>query len=211
MRRFTPLLLVATIMAASACSDMSTAPRTAAPVPSSSALMSRGAGGNQSGTSFTIGSSAGSLHVGTFDLTWSDNAIACVGDPCVAPTGPVQVHASLATRLGWHFIDFQPHIEFNPGTTVIATTQFRSIIRQLDRWNVPADNAVWGYFVIRHANAIGDTTSESLSEARAATVIDHSTGIVSREVDHFSGYGIGAGRSCDPSTDPNCTTSTSAN
>ena len=172
--------------------------------------MARSGGGDQSGTSFTIGSTAGSLHVGTFDLAWGNNAIACVGyDPCVAPTGPVEVHAQLATKLGWHFIDFTPHIEFNPGTTVISTTQYRSIIRQLDRWNVPADNPVWNYFVIRHSNAIGDTTSESLSQARAATTIDHTTGIVSREVDHFSGYGIGTGRSCDPSTDPSCTTSSS--
>lgn len=207
MRRFTPLLLVATIFAASACSDLGTAPRSAVPAPSSAA-MSR-SGGKQAGTSFTIGSTAGSLHVGTFDLTWSDNAIACVGDPCVAPTGPVEVHATLGTRLGWHFIDFQPHVQFNPGTTVISTTQFRSIIRQLDRWNVPQDNMVWSYFVIRHAAAIGDTTSESLSAAQAATTIDHGTGVVSREVDHFSGYGIGAGRTCDPSTDPSCTTTSS--
>lgn len=205
MRR-TPLLLIAGAVCAltvAACSD-TLSPTRAASTPAatrsleaSAPALARGA---TRGPTVTIGPAAGSARVGLFTLTWSQNAIACVGDPCVPTNGPVKVYVQYKSQNGFHWVDFAPHVEFKPGSNVVLQTSvYGGIVRGLTRAGVSKTSPIWQVFNIRYATSIGDP-----GVVDAPTVIDFDTGLISRQVSHFSGYVVTSGITCDATADSSC-------
>lgn len=206
MRRSLPLLTAATF-AMAACSDSAVAPSRAKPsaeTVSAPAMFERSIGNPDVGRSsvLVIPVAGGSAQAGLFTLSFEPNAVACVqevaGADCVPPSGDVVVYASVRVKRGSYAIEFSPHVEFKPGTAVLSTDAFAPLIRALVESGVAADSPVWNMFAIRNQGP----------KDGIRTVVNLKDGSVSREIDHFSGYIIGAG--CDPLVDPTCSRDISA-
>lgn len=205
MRR-TPLVLIAgavTALTVAGCSDtLSPTRATSTPAATrsfeaSAPALSRGA---SRGPTLTIGRDAGSARVGVFTLSWSQDAIACVGDPCLPTDGPVKVYVQFKSQNGFHWVDFSPHVEFKPGSNVVLQTSvYRGIVLGLTRAGVSQSSPIWQVFNIRYAESIGDP-----GVVDAPTVIDFNTGVISRQVSHFSGYVVTSGITCDVNADSSC-------
>lgn len=194
-RTLSYILAAAGVVLVGACSDSSLPTRAIAP----RAIASLDAA--SAGPSFVIGRDAGTTSAGMFDLRWSANAVACVGDPCVAPTGPVTITTQVRSNSGRHWVMFSPHVEFAPGSTVVLSTGvYKGVIGSLLARGYTATDPIWQGFSIQSTSDITE-----LGTADGTTTVDLSTGVVSRAITHFSGYVVTSGRACDASTDVACT------
>lgn len=203
MRRALSYIFAVTGVAlAVACSDTGAPTRATAPGLRGASFSVDGV---SNGQTFTISSDAGATQIGMFDLRWSANAIACVGDPCVAPTGPVTITTQLRSNSDGHWVIFSPHVEFNSGAQVVLSTSvYKGLINSLLSRGYSTTDPVWQRFNIKAASDLSD-----MGVVDAPTTIDFLTGTVSRPVSHFSGYVVTSGFSCDTSTDPGCGSSDS--
>lgn len=200
MRRNISLVFaVAGVVLATACSDTLVPSGRSAPGPGGASFT---LDGGSAGQSFTISSDAGFTTVGMFDLRWSAGAVACVGDPCVAPTAPVTITTQIRSSGGKHWVIFSPHVEFVPGSQVVLSTGvYKGQITSLLSRGYSTTDPIWQTFGIRAANDVGD-----LGTADAPTTIDFATGTLSRQISHFSGYVVTSGFTCD-AADASCGTS----
>jgi len=127
--------------------------------------------------------------------------------PCTPATGDVAVRVTLQWSHNRLWADFSPSLRFVPSETVtISTNILASGVRYYGRGvdGSPGDfsagrSAKWG---ILFAHAIGaNPVSESRADPSVRSVIDFTTGTISRRIKHFTGYSIFTGLECVVSPD----------
>ena len=208
MRRYVPLLIAGIALIVSGCRD-TMAPRSAEPlatlVPvenlSFSRIVSSSDGSNASEIKFIFSRAAGSAQLGEFTLTWEANSV-CEQDnsgygweffrkACQAENEDVEMTAKVWTENGRTYVDFHPDIRFSPDKNVKLSVVRDEIIgrRKLSRKLMLRYN-------IYYTHRIGDTRyyiDEAWFDPEQQTQYDTQTGVVSREIRHFSGFVIRTG------------------
>lgn len=118
-----------------------------------------------------------------------------------APCSPLQtslrVHAEVRRKNGATWVDFTPSLRFVPSTNpsrwvwmVIYTPEAVGATGDLTRFNI-----LW-------ASHIGGTlVDETPLDPSLRTYVDTWSGVSMRHIKHFTGYGVGSGRTCDPQTE----------
>jgi len=185
-----------------------------APVPMSLAPQGRptlaltGALPDSASVDFYVGPNGGVFYTGDHAVVFPAGSVC---DPATSSYGPgtwddscsplqstLRVHAEVRRRDGKTSVDFTPALRFVPSTSsskwvwiVMFSPDARDATGDLSRFN------------ILYAPTVGATTiDETVSDASLRTYVDTSMGISLRRIKHFSayeqGYGMGAGRSCDP-------------
>lgn len=194
MRRTLGLLAGLAVLASLACTDSVSPKSHPSPADGSNPVVL----GLSGGPTFTITPQAGSTMAAGYTLTWSDNAIDCVGDPCEPWTGgPLTISVRSMAANGSYWVDFSPHVEFRSSAVVtLSTTAYGPAIRKMIRNGVATSDPIWQIFNIKYASTLGD-----LGVVDLPTTIDFTTGTISRRVQHFSGYVITSGFTCDPAVE----------
>jgi hypothetical protein len=211
MRRNTLLLLVGAVAAlAVACRDSVVAP---APTPNLSSLSKSGPTQERTviGT-VELSRSGGTYHIGDFDVVIPAGAIC---DPAKTNYGPrhwnegcspltrsMTVKVVATTRNDRVSIDFQPDIRFSPsaGPVTIQTLAYRDLLTSDAVRQLPRNSAFFGNFRILYVPTGGQSRideARSNGDASLVTHVDLSTGLVWRQVKHFSGYMITSGNKCE--------------
>lgn len=224
MRRNTLLLLLVGAVAALAvgCRDSIVAPARSAATQPSLLSFSRSAHGSDRTVLETVELSpaGGIYHVGEFDLAIPAGAVCDpattkygVGhwnDDCL-PAGRSITVKLVAEKRGNHVsIDFQPDIRFRPaaGAVTLQTSVYRDLLTSDAVRELPITSPFFQSFTILYVPSGG---ASQIDEVRAngdralVTHVDLSTGIVWRQIKHFSGYLITAGEKCTTPT-PDATT-----
>ena len=224
MRRNTLLLLLVGAVAALAvgCRDSIVAPARSSATPSSLLSFSKSAHGSDRTILQTVELSptGGTYHVGEFDLTIPAGAVCDpattkygVGhwnDDCVPAGRSITVNL-VAEKRGNHVsIDFQPDIRFRPaaGAVTLQTSAYRDLLTTDAVRQLPTTSPFFQSFIILYVPSGG---ASHIDEVRATgdralvTHVDLSTGIIWRQIKHFSGYLITAGQKCSTPT-PDATT-----
>jgi hypothetical protein len=218
MRRNTLLLLVGAVAAlAVACRDSIVAPARTPNTLSASrlpAFSKSGPAHDQTviGT-IELSPAGGTYHVGDFDVVMPAGAVCDpattkygVGhwnDDCTPAVRSVTVNVVAVSKHGQVRVDFTPDIRFRPsaGAVTIQTQAYRDLltsgaVRQLSR-----SSSFFDGFVILYVPTRGQGVDEGRSASRSmVTHVDLSTGLVWRQIKHFSGYLISAGQKCDVTT-----------
>jgi hypothetical protein len=186
------------------------APAFAAPAPVSLApaerpsLQLNGALPDSAASDFTVGAWGGIFYAGNHAVVFPAQSIC---DPATsgygadkwdAPCSPLQsslkIHAEVRRKNGVTWVDFTPSLRFVPSTNssrwvwmVMYTPDAVGAAGDLSRFNV-----LW-------ANKIGGTlVDETPLDSSLRTYVDTWSGISMRRIKHFSGYGVGSGRQCNP-------------
>ena len=125
-----------------------------------------------------------------------DNACATLG-----PNESIQMQATLwitATGVG---VDFSPALRFSPSTVVtISSSVFAPMLTSNESYYQSNPSALQ-LLAINYSPAIGSSAvADYVSDPSLVTQVDWTTGKLWRRVKHFSGYLIGAGSTCDPTT-----------
>ena len=198
-----------TFVAPSAQSDAATssAPVTMMMAPEGRPSLSlSGTGPTNTSADFTVGPQGGVFFVGNHAVVFPKKSIcdpktSTYGDwdtACKTIGKPIQIHAVVRNENGRTWVDFSPELRFAPSADpsrwvwmYMYTPEARGAKGDLSRFN------------ILYAPTVGATTiDETVSDASLRTYVDTSMGISLRRIKHFSayeqGYGMGAGRSCDP-------------
>jgi hypothetical protein len=226
-RRFTagPLLFLSVL---AGCRDEVLSP-TAAPVQAPSAVapaplslapqgrptLSLGGGlPDSTATDFTVGPAGGAFFAGNHAVVFPagsicDPATSSYGpgtwdSPCTPLQSSLRIHAEVRRVNGQTAVDFTPALRFVPSNSparwvwIFMYTPEAIGTSDLSRFNI-----MW-------APALGAApVDESLADPTLRTYVDTWQGLSIRRIKHFSayetgGYGVGAGRSCDPSTGSGC-------
>ena len=124
--------------------------------------------------------------------------------PCTVLTTDITVHATLQWSHNRLWADFSPSLRFDPNQTVtISTGLMAPLVRYYaDENNHDASNGrskKWGILFSSSIN--GQPIDDAKSDPSVRTVIDFSTGRISRRIKHFTGYNILTGEACTPSPD----------
>lgn len=224
MRRNISLLIAGAtaLLAATACSDVGTAPRSvarqAASVASFDASRS-GHAGSVAITRFTIHKKGGVVPImmpgsdePLFTLSFPANAVCDPTDgygdfdaPCSPVGHSVHVTATVHYVHGSPGVDFSPELRFDPSKVVtISTTRDRDAVFAMA--SSPTPN--WNAFAILYTpDSFQSLVADAQVDPDMVTHISASTGLVWRRIKHFSGYWVGTGYvSCDSVTsNPSCT------
>jgi hypothetical protein len=115
-------------------------------------------------------------------------------DACVPLKHAIKIHATTRTLNGVDWVDFTPELRFVPSADpsrwvwmFMYTPQAIGASADLSRFN------------ILYAPSIGASlVNDAKTDQTMRTYVDTQTGISSRRVKHFSGYGVSSGRTCDP-------------
>ena len=214
-----PLLLLAAL---ASCRDgvvtPSTSPRLAPPAVSAApvglapqgrpSLSLSGGSSDSASVDFYVGPNGGVFYTGNHAVVFPagsvcDPATSTYGpgtwdDACATLQAPLRVHAEVRRRDGGTWVDFTPALRFAPSANaskwvwmVIYVPEAKGATSDLSRFN------------IYYAPTIGaEPIDETTSDATLRTYVDTFSGIAIRRIKHFSayesGYGVGAGRTCDP-------------
>ena len=214
-----PLIVLAVL---AACRDglvtQSGSPSLAAPAlaPAPMSLAPQGrpslslAGGlpDSSSADFYVGPNGGVFFVGNHAVVFPagsvcDPAISTYGrgtwdDACSPITTSLSVHAEVRRSDGVTSIDFSPALRFVPSSSpsrwvwlLMYSPDARGATSDLTRFNI--------FYTPTAGEAPID---ETISDATLRTYVDTFSGISIRRIKHFSmyesGYGVGAGRECEP-------------
>ena len=217
MRRYVPFLVAGIVLVASSCRD-SVAPPSSEPlatlVPaedqSFARVVSSTEGANATEITFTFSRAAGTAQLGEFTLTWEANSV-CERDnsgygweffrqACQAENEDVEITAKVWTEDGRTYVDFAPDIRFSPDKNVTLSVTREEIIgvRKLSRKLMIRYN-------IYYTHRIGDTRyyiDEAWFDPEQRTQYNTQTGLVWREIRHFSGFVIRTGYDQTQPVDP---------
>lgn len=227
MRRYVPLLIAGAALIAAACRD-AIAPSRASSEARSLVALTQGPhvtsaradhAAESKGTSFTftIDPEGGWTRVGNFRLVYPSHAV-CDPDrseygpdawdePCPTLKRPIRIRARVWVQDGTSYADFRPNIRFDPEKEVKLFTVIPALrdqvltddLRSLYSIGYTLSNGSTRYFIDEGADDSDLATHFYTRDGKA-------TGLVSRRIQHFSGYYVRAGYYCEyGSTDPNCT------
>ncbi len=206
-----------TMIIAGGCAEAPSAPSVAAPVSVASVLsapdgrptFSLGESGNNGTATASIGPEGGTITMGNSAVVFPagsicDPATSSYGpgtwdDACTPLTAPITITATIKTTGQGTWVDFSPALRFVPSTNSsrwvwLALFSKKKIgASELSRFNIYYAATLGGAFV-----------DETASDATLRTYVDTKSGVSTRRIKHFSGYGSW-GDSCDPSVDPTCT------
>lgn len=207
MRRYVPLLIAGIALIVSGCRDTVAPPSseplaTLVPVEdlSFSRIVSRTEGAGATEIKFTFSRAAGSAQIGEFSLTWEANAV-CERDnsgygweffrkACQAENEDIEMTARVWSEDGRTYVDFYPDIRFSPDKNVtLSVTRDEIIGRRLTRKLKLKYNI---YYTHRIANT-RYYIDEAWFDPEQQTHFNTSTGLVWREIRHFSGFVIRTG------------------
>lgn len=216
MRRYVPLLIAGIALIVSGCRDTAAPPSseplaTLVPVAdmSFSSIVSSTEGANASEITFTFSQAAGSTQLGEFTLTWEANSV-CERDnsgygweffrkACQSENEDIEMTAKVWTEAGRTYVDFYPDIRFSPDKNVtLSVTRDEIIGRRLNKKLMLKYN-------IYYTHRIGDTRyfiDEAWFDPEQRTHFDTNTGLVWREIRHFSGFVIRTGYDETTPVDP---------
>ena len=208
MRRYVPLLIAGIALIVSGCRD-TVAPTSSAPLAtlipvedmSFSRVVSSTDGANATELKFTFSRAAGSTKLGEFTLTWEENSV-CERDnsgygweffrkACQAENEDIEMTAKVWSDNGRTYVDFYPDIRFSPDRNVTLSVVREEIIgkRRLSR-------KLMAKYNIYYTHRIGNTRhyiDEAWVDPEQRTQYDTETGVVMREIRHFSGFVIRTG------------------
>lgn len=216
MRRFVPLLIAGIALIISGCRD-TVAPPSSGPLAtlipardlSFSSIVSSTEGAGAVEFTFSFTRAAGSIQLGEFTLAWEENSV-CERDnsgygwdffrkECAAENEDVEMTARVWTEDGRTYVDFFPDIRFSPEKNVtLSVTRDEIVGRRLNRRLMLKYN-------IYYTHRIGDTRyyiDEAWFDPEQRTHFDTQTGLVWREIRHFSGFVIRTGYDESPPVDP---------
>lgn len=220
------LLVLATSAAltAAACHDSTVAPAgaTRSVDPTAGALSSKG-GSSESGESFhfVIPAKGGVLRVGDFTLNVPANAVcdpatSGYGEgtwnlPCTPLGRDVKITATVLLVRDHFFAELTPNIRFSPaaGWVTVSARRDEAIdaVGDLRRFAILGST---GKVLDPVAAATAPWTDLAYDDAKTdptlRTTVNVSTGVISRRVQHFSGWLIASGQmaECSPYVDPGC-------
>jgi hypothetical protein len=204
------LLTGAAVLAVASCSsDRSIAPAGAPTVAGSQVL--RALAVAQS-VDFTIPAQGGTINIlDAYTLKFPANAVCDPNAmdtqagyasqswdaPCTVANGDIHVRATVKWSNGVLYADFEPALRFVPNKSVtISTGVLAPVVQYYDAAGVEQG---WS---IGYTPAIeGGVVNDALLDSSLRTVINGSTGKISRRIKHFSGYMIATGDGyipCDP-------------
>lgn len=216
MRRYVPILIAGIALIVSGCRD-TVAPPSAEPlatlVPVEDLSFSRIVSGTDGAAAvefdFNFTRAAGSAQIGEFTLTWEENSV-CERDSsgygwayfrksCQAENEDVEMTARVWTDDGRTYVDFFPDIRFSPDKDVTLSVVRPEIVRR------KLTKKLMLKYNIYYTHRIGDTRyyiDEAWFDPEQRTHFDTQTGLVWREIRHFSGFVIRTGYDETPPVAP---------
>jgi hypothetical protein len=185
------------------------APSSAAPVsmvlaPEGRPQLSLSGGGFESGaTEFTVGPRGGIFFAGNHAVVFPANSIC---DPakssygvgtwdsaCTPITSSIKVKAEVRVLNGRTWVDFKTPLRFVP-----TNDASRRVWLFMYTPSAVGASGDLSRFNILYATSIGGTVvDEAATDPSLRSYVDVRTGVTARIIKHFSGYVIGAGRSCE--------------
>jgi hypothetical protein len=206
MRRYIPLLIAGSAFIAAACREPVAPTRPGATElqrfggNSFSALVNAGEDANAQTITFQILPEGGTASIGSFNLNYEANAVcdpATSGygslyweQPCNTLNEPITITARFWTADGQNFAQFTPDIRFSPAKDVVLSVTRPEIVgRQVNFWMMLKYN-IWYW------QQYGDTRwyiDEAWLNSELNTRFNNETGLVSREIRHFSGWSVRTG------------------
>jgi hypothetical protein len=211
--------MVVATFALAACGDSSTGIRPGALTGPASARptfdYSGGHGVGTEGTEFTVGADGGSFSVnGAFSVNFPANSVcdpavsdyAAWGTNCPTLKDNITIQAQLRVTSSGLTVDFTPQLRFSPlaGPVTISTDLFAKVLTANASYFATNPDAL-EFLAINYVPTITATpVADFATNPALITHVDLSSGRVWRVVQHFSGYLIGAGTQCDPTTPPGC-------
>ncbi|MEO7456081.1 MAG: hypothetical protein ABIY52_07445 [Gemmatimonadaceae bacterium] len=161
---------------------------------------------------FTVTSKGGTFMVGNHAVIFPNNAICDPAtssygsgkwdDACKVTHDAVTVHAEVRTSLQGTSIEFSPALRFAPAKN---TKDYVWIVMYNPNVRGAKDLSKFGIMYAPTAGAA--LVDESVDDATLRTYVDTWSGITTRRIKHFSTYTNSSGRSCDPSTETDCSAS----
>ena len=213
MRRTISLLLVGAVAAfAVACRESAVAPAN----PDSDANFASSARGLEKGTTvistFEISPNGGTYNVGGFQLVVPAGAVCDPAstnygsrywnDDCAPLNRSITIKLVAETHRNHVSVDFQPDLRFRPaaGAVTIRTSAYRELLTSGGARQMSPSDAFFRALAIMYVPS-GRTTRidevQSLSDRSLVTYINRSTGTISRRIQHFSGFLVSSGFSCN--------------
>lgn len=216
MRRYVPLLIAGIALIISGCRD-TVAPPSSEPLAtlipardlSFSSVVSSTEGAGAVEFTFNFTKAAGSIQLGEFTLAWEENSV-CERDnsgygfeffrkSCEAEDDDVEMTARVWSDNGRTYVDFFPDIRFSPAKNVTLSVVRDEIVGR--RLNTRLKLK----YNIYYTHRIGDTRyfiDEAWFDPEQRTHFDTQTGLVWREIRHFSGFVIRTGYDESPPVAP---------
>ncbi len=119
--------------------------------------------------------------------------------PCVSLKRALKIHATIRTAKLGTWVDFSPSLRFVPS----EDSRRHVYIYMYAPEAVGATDL--SKFSILWSPAIGASgVNDAAAKPSLRTYVDAKTGVMMREIDHFSGYWGSQGRTCDPAVETNC-------
>ena len=206
------------MLAVAACGDSTSAPRPAAPRALTASVgpafdYSAGYAYGDQSSDFTVTGQGGSFSInGLFSVNFPANSV-CESTSTYGPgewdnscvtlgaTESIQMHATIRFAAQGVAVDFSPPVRFSPTTVVTLSTRIFSPILTGNASYYASNPGALQYFAINYSPGLGSSAvADYGSDASLATQVDLTTGTLWRRVKHFSGYVIGGGSTCDPTT-----------
>ena|SRR5688572_839687 len=207
MRKYVPLLIAGSALIAAACRD-SVAPNSATEVASLSkfdqsfaAFVGSSDESNAQSFTFELSPNGGrGLKVGDFTLDYEANAVC---DPATSGYGPgywkkrcdtldesITITATTWQSHGRVYAEFTPDVRFAPGKDVTLSVVREEIIgrrlRALDVFN-------YNIWYVQRVGETGFFVDEAWGDPHVRTHFNTRTGVVSRNIRHFSGWSVRSG------------------
>jgi hypothetical protein len=157
---------------------------------------------------FFIPAAGGTVRVGDYTLDFPANSVcnpATSGygkkfwdKPCQTLNVDFAITATYWWENGQSYVEFSPDIRFDPSKTVVMSTNRPALIGK----TALGDYSLWYWTRTLHGKQRLD---EAAFNSTLRTNFDPATGDLFRRVQHFSGYLVNSGRSCDDTAgDPDC-------
>lgn len=224
MRQYFKLLAASLpLLAAAACSDVSTSPQTpAARSLSANAPAFDYSGGGRFGfgdlhTSFTVSPNGGSFAINSLANVSFPAGSICDPDlstygagewdnSCVTLTRSIRITATTRLTSNGMQVDFEPKLRFAPDKEVILSTDLFASTLRTSRGLFSAAPALLRPLAMYYSPSLGaEPVADYVSDSSLVTHVDLKNGRVWRRVKHFSGYYQGSGAACAPGpNDPDC-------
>ncbi len=208
LRRYVPVLIAGSVLVAAGCRDSVAPTPDATPLStlellsdqSFSRIVSSTEGAGSKTLSFTFTRAAGSVQLGDFLLKWDANSVC---DPatsgygvgtwklsCAAAPADIQMSVRIWKENGRTYADFSPDVRFSPDKNVTLTAKRPEIIGRSISWWMVAEYSIY------YTHRVGDTryyVDEAWTDWEQRTHFNTQTGVVWREIRHFSGFVIRTG------------------
>lgn len=208
MGRSTRFFLFALTIAATACGGDAIAPRSDATAEQAELKITTR---RRTATSadITVDSKGGTFFLGVHAVYFPRKSICALNSsygptewdkPCTAATRPVDFHVEIVSKSGRQWLEFTPAVRFVP------TTDPQQYVR-LWMWAgfLPSDVTDDKLQILWSPEIGVKGIDESLADPTQRTVVNRSTGMVSRRIKHFSAYNVNDRAMCE-ATDTECAT-----